>query len=106
MAEADLSKIVGRIMENPKLMEEIKAMVSEKESSAPEENGESAAETAAVSAIDEKSEAISEGTYAPKRDSRRTELLRALRPYLSEERGRAIESMITIADILTVIRES
>ena len=106
MAEADLSKIVNIIMENPKLVEQIRDMVanSEREEEAvpssvvPEQ--EIIEETAPVS-----SPLPEENTYQKSRSSRRNDLLRAMRPYVSEERGRAIESMITIADILFAIKE-
>ena len=108
MAEADLSKIVNLIMENPKLIEEIKSMVNKSE-------GEEHTEEEIPIPVSEKSEntvqkaediSTGENTYFPSRSSRRTELLRALRPYLSKERGRAIESMITVADILLAVKEN
>ena len=38
--------------------------------------------------------------------ARRGELLRALKPYVSSERSKAIESMISITEILDMMRES
>lgn len=106
MAETDLSKIINLIMENPQLVEQIKDMVNKSEAAeekTPEPISESSYKT--PEAIPE-SPVISESlTYAHGRSSRRSDLLRALRPYVSEERGKAIESMITIADILVAVRE-
>ena len=106
MAEAALSKIIGIIMENPKLVAEIKDMVTKAEADEGEAMPEKAAE---VKEAAEGSQALSspvfENTYRESKSSRRNDLLRAMRPYVSEERGRAIESMITIMDILFTIKE-
>ncbi len=94
MAEADLSKIVSLIMENPKLIEEIKSLAEEKTASEP-----AAAETAAEPA--KEPEAVE--TFAPQK-IRRRDLLCALKPYVSEERSRAIDSMLSISDILDMMK--
>ena len=107
MAEADLSKIVSIIMENPKLVEEIRDMVTKSdvknESNATAESSENSSMESEVIPSIASSE---ESTYKESRSSRRNDLLRAIRPYVSKERGRAIESMITIADILFTIKET
>lgn len=108
MAQPDLSKIVSIIMENPKLVEEIREMVSKSEESvsSAEESREEAEDTIVAKAT----EVSSEATYksAPQiisHTSRRNELLRAMQPYVSKERSKAIESMITIADLLLAFRQ-
>ena len=103
MAENDLSKIVGLIMENPQLMEEIRNITEAHNEASESEKPKIEAES--VTTEPKKANVPERATYEPKRDSKRTELLRALKPYLSEERGQAIESMLTIADILSVMRE-
>ena len=107
MAETDLSRVINLIMENPKILEEIKGLLQKNESG-ESENQENAAQE--VLSKEEKNEPLATQAsfdIAPQRkDSRRTELLRALQPYLSKERGKAIESMIMVADILTVVREN
>ena len=90
----DISKVVGLIMENPHLIEEISKL-------AADSGTKEIADT-------EKEEAKSEAplpqptTYkrTDARGQRRSELLSAIKPYLSEERAKAIDSMITIADVL------
>ena len=104
MAEPDLSKIVNLIMQNPKLIEEIKNLganeekEAEAESPLPEE----------TQAEEEKAAAESEMTSGEASERvgkiRRRELLAALKPYVSEERSRAIDSMMSIADILDMMR--
>lgn len=105
MAEADLSKIVSAIMGNPALIEEIKNTITGsdcKEDEVTQRENERTENTRDAL----RSETIPEESAYPKsRSTKRNEFLRAIRPYLSEERGRAIETMITVADILFAVRE-
>ena len=107
MAETDISKVVSLIMDNPKLVEEIKELA--KGTDGDTETKEAPRETEQHEA--EKSDTVieEEGSTYPYRQggrkSQRTELLKALKPYVSKERGKAIESMITIAEVLEVMRE-
>ena len=107
MADTDLSKIVGLIMENPKLIEEIKAIAN---TSKTEETEEILTTTEAVMEAEPTIEPIkpTEEAVPQKRGhrARRGELLRALKPYVSSERSKAIESMISITEILDMMRES
>ena len=99
----DIGKVVGLIMENPQLIEHISNLARQKsEPPAPEvteakEEAEMREETAEVTA---------QPTYqspAPHRGNR-AQLLGALKPYVSSERAKAIDSMISIADILEMMR--
>lgn len=96
MADVDISKVINIIMENPKLLDEIKSLAAKEE----EKND-------TPELIEEKSEVH---TSAPiphseqKSRSKRSELLDALKPYISDERKKAIESFVTIAEILEVMR--
>lgn len=102
MAEPDLSRIVNLIMENPKLIEEIKNLSSSENDSEEKgavtevvaEEAQTATETASSGAV--RNESLNR--------IRRKDLLCALKPYVSEERGRAIDSMMSIADILDMMR--
>ena len=95
----DLGKVVGLIMENPQLIEQISALVNKKE-----ENEK----------IEDQTEAKEVSTpLPPPRDtysasasqrSNRAHLLGALKPYLSDERAKVIDSMISIADILDMMK--
>ena len=93
MAELELNKIVGMIMENPELVEKIKAM--------GKENSESTSE-----ALNDASPPLLENSipYTP-RTSKRNELLRALQSFLSEERKKNLETMMTLADVLDTVRK-
>ena len=104
----DLSRVINLIMENPALIEEIAALA--KKDDAREETESTAppvAEAEAVSASvpTATGERISEVAAVPRGRSTRNELLGALKPYLSNERAKAIDSMMTIADIFDMMRE-
>ena len=99
MAEADLSKIVGLIMENPEIIEKIKELNSKSDTASDIKESESEKE--------EKETSVEDTPIIAPESSKRTkrkELLNALKAYVSEERGRAIESMLSIADILELMK--
>ena len=91
----DISRLVSLIMENPQLVEQIsnlaKSDSGDTQKAKAEESAPPSAEVAA-SAPPEKS------------INTRSELLRAMKPYLSESRGRAIDSMLSISGILEVMK--
>lgn len=93
MAELELNKIVGMIMENPELVAKIKAM------------GESARENedAAKDSAEESAKTSAPPTFTP-RHSKRNELLRSLESFLSDERKKSLETMMTIADVLDSVK--
>ena len=97
MAEADISKIVGLIMQNPSLIEQIKNLA--------DSSGEPKTEPLEASAeevVEDSPAAHTAETVVTK--SRRRELLSALKPYLSEERSHAIDAMMSISDILDMVK--
>ena len=94
----DLSKVVNLIMENPHLIEEISKLAKGSESP---ETSVAPAEEAAVAPSPPP---VATYTQTEAR-SKRHELLSAMKPYLSKERAKAIDSMITIADILGLMKE-
>jgi len=106
MPQNDIGRVVSLIMENPELLEQIKAL-AEKDAKEPVENAAlptpSESEDGKSSAVNNVAQPTSISVEA-KRPVRRTELLEALKPYISDERKKAIESFITIADILELMR--
>ncbi len=96
----DVSKVISVIMENPKLIEEISALVNAKET--PKEA------VVEASAPEIKEEPVPESlpTYAPiaHHGGSRAQLLGALKPYVSKERAKAIDSMLSIADIIDMMK--
>lgn len=98
----DVSKVISVIMENPKLIEEISALVSAKD--APKEMSESAVEKSAEVAAEPTQESQPASAMPAYSRGNRAQLLGALKPYVSKERAKAIDSMLSIADILDMMR--
>ena len=88
---ADLGRIVSLIMENPKLIEEISNLGR---NSPPSEGEEIASESAEIKASAQASARDAGG------ERNRSVLLSALKPYVSRDRAAAIDSMISIVEIL------
>lgn len=92
----DISRIIKLIMDNPKLIEEIGDMVksekSTKDEITPEPEKSATSEVPTVAA-----------PKSPKARGRQ-ELLYALKPYLSEKRSRAIDSMLSVAEVFTMLK--
>ena len=101
----DISRIISVIMENPDLIEQISSLVKE----APPDEPKEVEETPAAE-VEETPSAEVEASALPSSGqdlrSRREHLLSALKPYLSDERQRAIDSMMTFADILDAVRRT
>lgn len=99
----DIGRVVGLIMENPQLIEQISALskgqVDRKE--------EVVTEPVSIEekTIEESTPTTAQPTYNQNHDRvNRAHLLGALKPYVSKERAKAIDSMISIADILDMMR--
>ena len=92
----DIARIVNLIMENPKLIEEISGMVK-KES---EEKVEDALPEASVSTAEESAPTSTQIKERSTHGRNRSQLLGALKPYVSRERAQAIDSMLSIVEIL------
>ena len=93
----DLSAIVNLIMQNPALIEQISALAKQKLDPEPIE-------------ADEKNDSViteqkttEEASTVPLMRSHRHELLSAMKPYLSENRRTAIDSMSSILDVIDVM---
>ena len=94
MADApSISRIVGLLSEHPEIIGQITALLGNEE---------------AVPAAEEPSESVASSTgevHIPeRRRSDRARLLGAMKPYLSESRSRAVETMITVSEILESMR--
>ena len=98
----DLSRIVGLIMENPALIEQISGLL--KSQSAETENVP--AEAVAEPVTSEPAAEVPSATYPreSRRRSNRGRLLGSLKPYLSEKRASAIDTMISVTDILDAMK--
>ncbi len=108
---ADISKIIGIIMENPEIIEKIKNLAGGNEGS------ESIQEVAAISEettqkipdedIKNSAEEVAEASIVKptvNTKKRRHDLLCAIKPYVSKERGRAIDTMLSVIDVLDIVK--
>ena len=98
-ATPDLSRIVGLIMQNPELIEQISSLA--KESSKEEDN--EVLEDKREKEVNEIPASVDIENTRDDSRRRRRELLLAIKPYLSENRRTAIDSMSSILDILDVM---
>ena len=93
----DLAGIVNLIMQNPALIEQIAALAKPKSDESPSEP-----------TVNEKVETVDEAAINPSQAStamrsHRHELLSAMKPYLSDNRRVAIDSMSSILDVIDVM---
>lgn len=93
----DIGKIVGLIMDNPQIIEQISALAKQSEATKVTE------EVVAQPAEGPKSQQTVSMPQTVGRGER-AKLLGALKPYVSSERAKAIDSMMSIADILEMMR--
>ena len=99
----DLSRIVSLIMQNPDLIRQIEALASkDKENTEAEaassENAEPTERVAAKVSIP----TAAMPQRADKRE-KRTQLLSALRPYVSEKRGKTIDTLLGAMDLWDLV---
>lgn len=104
--QPDLSRLVNLIMENPSLIAEISQLSKkpsrpEAEASDQHPEGEQSGERA--EAMPPAPPAVGDRSASGGRD-RRDRLLGALKPYLSEDRARALSSIEAIANLIDVMR--
>ena len=95
----DIGKVVGLIMENPQIIEQISSLMKKQENPPMSEEKPTEAESVSVNAT-----TTPQYTSISHQRGNRAQLLGALKPYVSEERARAIDSMISIADILDMMK--
>ena len=98
----DIARVVSLIMKNPRLIEEISSMVN---NNGDEHEGDEVARNEEKKDPDtvQASPNIEKEERTPSRKNR-SELLSALKPYVSKERAQAIDSMITIVNILDTMK--
>ena len=98
----DLSRIVSLIMQNPDLIKQIEALAGK---NAEEENSPAAIEpsvTKEAETVKNDLPAITASTTVNKRE-KRTHLLSALRPYISEKRGKTIDTLLGAMDLWDLV---
>ena len=93
-------KVRSEIMENPALIEQISNLA--KGSDRSEQKND--VENEIVSNATESDNQVATVANNIPRTSNRSQLLGALKPYVSKERAKAIDSMLAIADILDMMK--
>ena len=93
----DLSRLIGAIMEHPELIEQISHLADKTATQSEEsEKKDAPAVEASARAPMPKAQKTEE--------NQRSKLLYALKPYLSEKRSKAIDSMLTFAEIFDMMK--
>ncbi len=107
---ADISKILGIIMENPEIIEKIKDLAATSKNEDTKEASESAAvkisdapESDLPKDVDNTSIETS-AKPAVNTKKKRHDLLCAIKPYVSEGRGKAIDTMLSVIDVLDIMK--
>ena len=108
---ADISKILGIIMENPEIIEKVKEMaqIGEKDRTKNETDTATApAQTDMTEGLPESApNETAEVSAVPSHNrdkKRRHDLLCAIKPYVSAERGRAIDTMLSVVEVLEIMK--
>lgn len=94
----DIGRLVQLIMENPSLIEEISKLGEKDNTEAEPAQKEKEVTDVPISVPNIAS--VPENS----RKNKRTQLLGALRPYLSGERAKAIDSMISVVEIIELMK--
>ena len=92
----DLSRIVNLIMQNPDLIKQIEALARQ----------DSEGDTVPAEKIEEEKEAAAPAVAAPfsgEKQQRRARLLSALRPYVSDKRGKTLDTLIGVVDLFDAV---
>ena len=99
MSESDVGRIVDLIMQNPKLIEEIRGLAM------GDDKSEKTITSGKDDPIAEPDKAEVEGQKEMKViPNRRADLIGAMKPFLSEERGRTLDAMLRIGDVLDLLK--
>jgi len=103
----DLSKIVSLIMENPGLVSEIQSLI--KKDRGTEETADSVDkdydENVPTSLADSSEASVNAAAnLSLSRREKRARLFSGLKPYLSDERRRTVDTVLTFADMLEAVR--
>ncbi len=101
MEGTDISRLVSLIMDNPELVASIKKLASNTEP----EGGKKDDVKQDIESADAVSEvfAKTEPTYKHNGGKKRNDLLCAIKPYVSEKRAGAIDTMLSVFDIIELL---
>ncbi len=103
----DISKIIGIIMENPDIIEKIKSLAQNDSQNADNLKNDESIVVNANSSSAESTTSTAEVVAMQKTQNkkRRRELLSALKPYVKSDRAKAIDTMLSVIDVIDVMKE-
>lgn len=101
----DISKIIGIIMENPDIIARIKSLADSNSSESEDISTEVSVPAAQSEKRDELKQTASATYVKSQSKKRRRELLSALKPYVKSERAKAIDTMLSVIDVIDVMKE-
>ena len=101
----DISKIIGIIMENPDIIARIKSLADGGGGGGNSEPSVATATPSEPSALATESEPSQAAVPKAESKKRRRELLYALKPYVKNERAKAIDTMLSVIDVIDVMKE-
>ena len=99
----DLSRIVSLIMQNPDLIRQIEVLASKDKENTEAEVASSESEEPTERVAAEVSIPASAMPQRADKREKRTQLLSALRPYVSEKRGKTIDTLLGAMDLWDLV---
>ena len=94
----DLSRIVSLILQNPDLIKQIEVLAGQEE-----KNEEANLPMEAEAQTEQKAVTASAQAHGNDKRQKRAQLLTALRPYVSEKRGKTIDSLLGMVDLIDLM---
>ena len=103
---ADISKMIGALMQNPELLSQIRSLMTGAQSTDDDSRTAEKSEPAEQASIQIREPSASdENDDGAFHKNRRNELMRALKPYVSHKRAEAIDSMLSIVEVFSIMKE-
>ncbi len=101
----DLSRMVSLIMQNPDLIKQIEALARQDTEQTSPAGTEGAPPTTAApeDATDTTEIPVAAMQRSTRKREKRTQLLTALRPYVSEKRSKTLDTLIGMTDLFDLI---
>ena len=100
----DLSRIVSLIMQNPDLIKQIEALARQDESQNEQEETDALRAEATLEIPTKATETVASAIpMSIQKHEKRAQLLTALRPYVSEKRGKTLETLIGMVDLFDLM---
>ena len=101
----DLSRIVSLIMQNPDLIRQIESLANQNSEQKSNTNDNLSVGESSREESKEKAASLPASVVAPigSKREKRTQLLSALRPYVSEKRGKTIDTLLGAMDLWDLV---